>query len=230
MSPEEDQPSADEQEVSRLLAEAAGPEPLPAEVADRLDTVLADLVRERATDSADTSAGSRAVVPLARRRRWPQVLLAAAAVVAVGYGATVVTQQATDDASQAESATDAGGAAQGDLAPELAEEGVDRAASIPVHLRSERLESDVLRVLETRGVLSGSAALDTRSDAQELTKQELRAACSPPPLDRRERWVPSRYDGRRSVLVTEPERDGFVDATVYTCDGARLAAVSVPAP
>jgi hypothetical protein len=37
-----------EESVRRLLAAAAEPEPLPRDVADRLDDALADLVAERA--------------------------------------------------------------------------------------------------------------------------------------------------------------------------------------
>lgn len=84
---------AREDAVRRLLADAAGPEPLPGEVAARLDERLEDLVAERAAVPVVSHPESHGVVvPLdaaARRRRVRvRVLLgAAAAVVAVGVGA-----------------------------------------------------------------------------------------------------------------------------------------------
>ncbi|WP_418061506.1 hypothetical protein [Pimelobacter simplex] len=100
-TPEHDPPLSPAQEaaVRRALAEAGGPEPMPDEVADRLDAVIAGLSAER-TGSALPPGGvpenhpeAPAVIPLdpaARRRRTrARVLLGAAAavaVVAVGIG------------------------------------------------------------------------------------------------------------------------------------------------
>jgi len=78
--------------VSRLLADAAAPVALPEHVAVRLDGVLAGLVAEREEPLAD-------VVPL-MRRRWPKVLVAAAAVSLFGYaGGSLLQSQSADDAS-----------------------------------------------------------------------------------------------------------------------------------
>src|SRR3712207_3173459 len=69
----------EEAEVSQLLAEAGGPIAVPDDVVARLDATLDSLVEgERTTAVAP-------VVPLATRRRWPRLLLAAAAVVVGGY-------------------------------------------------------------------------------------------------------------------------------------------------
>lgn len=87
-----------EAEVSRLLADAASPTRLPDEVAARLDEVLAALVSERTEDSD--------VVPL-RSRRWPQLLVAAAAVSLVGYvGTNLVRDSESQSGTVAESALD----------------------------------------------------------------------------------------------------------------------------
>ena len=90
--------------VRRLLADAGGPVPTPPDVVARLDATLARLVAER----EDERPQEATVTPLAlRRRRWPKVLLAAAAVV-VGPAGT-----ATGDArwalQYAPSTTGAGG-------------------------------------------------------------------------------------------------------------------------
>lgn len=102
--------------LRRVLAEAAGPEPLPPYVATRLDDVLTGLVAERSTAPSEAPVptvshpeGHGVVVPLdaaARRRRVRvRVLLgAAAAVVAVGVGVGAingVSQQRSDDVTAA---------------------------------------------------------------------------------------------------------------------------------
>lgn len=94
--------------LRRVLADSAGPEPLPPHVATRLDGVLAGLVEER-IPTVSHPEGHGVVVPLdaaARRRRLRvRVLLgAAAAVVAIGVGVgaiNVVTPQGSDDVSAA---------------------------------------------------------------------------------------------------------------------------------
>lgn len=76
--------------VRRLLAEARHTEPIPADVAARLDRVIADLGAESGDLSAvpdpapGTGSGTAVVGLRQRRRRAGRVLLAAAAVVAGG--------------------------------------------------------------------------------------------------------------------------------------------------
>lgn len=114
--PEHDPPLSPAQEaaVRRALAEAGGPEPMPHEVVDRLDTVIAGLSAER-TGSALPPGGvpenhpeAPAVVPLdpagRRRRTRARIVLGAAAavaVVAVGVGI------ANDQGGQGDSAATA---------------------------------------------------------------------------------------------------------------------------
>lgn len=96
--------------VRRTLAAAGGPEPIPDEVAARLDGVLDGLVAERAaTVSHPENPGI--VVPLdaaARRRRVRVRMLlgAAAAVVAVAVGAGVVNDTPGDGGADASTAAD----------------------------------------------------------------------------------------------------------------------------
>ncbi|MFC5731245.1 MULTISPECIES: hypothetical protein [Nocardioides] len=112
-SPEHDPPLTPSQEaaVRRALAEAGGPEPLPDDVADRLDKVIAGLAAERAGSATVVAESmhpeSRGVIvpldPAARRRRARvRVLLAgAAAVVAVAAGAGILRDSDTADMSTA---------------------------------------------------------------------------------------------------------------------------------
>ncbi|WP_418061168.1 hypothetical protein [Pimelobacter simplex] len=115
-TPEHDPPLSPAQEaaVRRALAEAGGPAPMPHEVVDRLDTVIAGLSAER-TGSALPPGGvpenhpeAPAVVPLdpaARRRRTRAriVLGAAAAVAVVAVGVGI----ANDDGAGGDSAATA---------------------------------------------------------------------------------------------------------------------------
>jgi len=83
---------AQSEAVRRLLAGARHDEGIPDEVAARLEVVLADLSAERST--AVRREGE--VIPL--RRRWPKVLVAAAAVTAFGFGLAQLSGNGADDA------------------------------------------------------------------------------------------------------------------------------------
>ena len=90
--------------VRRLLADARHTESMPADVAARLDRVLAELVTVPQDEEQETQ-GRAAVVPLAqRRRRAGRLLLAAAAVV---VGGVAVAQIGSSGGG--ETALDAGG-------------------------------------------------------------------------------------------------------------------------
>ncbi len=79
---ERELPPEQEAAVRRLLAEARATEPMPADVAARLDRVLVGLGEEGFPDAA----ARHVVAPPWRRRRATVVLVAAAAVVAIGVG------------------------------------------------------------------------------------------------------------------------------------------------
>ena len=106
LGPDGSEPLDPDQEAVRgLLAEAGGrPETLPADVAARLDDVLAGLVAERpaaasavpaspdADHRADTGLAAAAAgaggdeLAARRHRRWPKLLVAAATVGVLGVG------------------------------------------------------------------------------------------------------------------------------------------------
>jgi hypothetical protein len=77
-------PTPDEERVRRLLADARHDEPVPEDVAARLDGVLADLARQRGTDGTDVVTARRLGGGHRTRRRWLTGLTAAAALVVVG--------------------------------------------------------------------------------------------------------------------------------------------------
>ena len=119
MTDERDTPltPAQDEEVRRLLADARHDEPMPPEVAARMDRVLDDL-------AAEPSRRAPVVDLAARRRRVSSLLVAAAAVVVVGIGIGQVGGGGDDDSPESSSAGDAGGVE----APEL-DSGADREAA-----------------------------------------------------------------------------------------------------
>jgi hypothetical protein len=204
-TPEHDPPLSPQQEaaVRRALARAGGPEPMPGEVAGRLDRVIAGLAAERAqgvaavADPAPHEAG--VVVPMdaaARRRRTRvRVLLAAAAfVVASGVAAGIVRGtdggDAAFDASTAEgpargSASEGGdvGAVTGGAAD--APEGADGGAAAP---QSDEL-SDTASVQGKR-VLTDEPLHKVRADRLRTDLVALQATLP----------SPARADYRRTTL------------------------------
>src|SRR5690349_18717222 len=110
----------DDDQVRRLLAEARHDEPIPDDVAARLDEVLAGLPDDRLVD--------RPVVDLAARQRRKNVrtwVLAAAAVVVVGIGINQVDWSGVGSAGN--DSADSGAAS----APELETGAGDAAEAAP---------------------------------------------------------------------------------------------------
>jgi len=111
-------PLTPEQEarVRRLLAQARVEGPIPADVAARLDGVLAGLQRASERPQPESSDRPAAVVDLAarRRRRASGLLVAAAAVVAVGLGVGQLVK-ADNDTHTAGANSEADAAAESSL-------------------------------------------------------------------------------------------------------------------
>ena len=228
--------SPDEQEeVRRLLADAGGPVPTPPDVVARLDATLSRLVAERGApgteQATEQATGHATLTPLAvRRRRWPKVLLAAAAVVVGGYGvgAAVSGSMAGGEsdsggsgAGSADSATAGGGASSDEGA-------VPRASGKPVRISSADFDSGVARALGVRGAADLPSApqkdaAKSRNGADELhaLRGEFRR-CVPPAAPKHDRVFPVRYDGKPATLVVGPERSGRVRAQVFGCRGTTL--------
>ena len=247
LSPEE------ETEVRRLLADAGGPVPTPPDVTARLDETLAALVAERqgagdaaaddaavgaAPDAAPgAAADSATVVPLAgRRRHWPKVLLAAAAVIVGGYavnGALTGTMSGSEDS---DAGADAGGGIAAD-APESADgltsddglesaptdaSGADRDGRLLVTDQgAARVSSDDL-TSGVRRLLGPGAASELADSAKGNANRSGRGGCTVPPSTTKDRWFVVRYDGEPATLVVGPIREGTARTSVYSCDGTQL--------
>ena len=220
---------AQEAEVRRLLAEARHAEPIPDDVADRMDRALAGL-----------APGSPAPVTglASRRRRTALGLLAAAAavvVVGVGLGQVLGTggEPAGDSAVTADSPRDTGSAAQssgsGDQSgaePEAALPSAPTALADapPVRIRPQHFAADVARTLGSlRGPQDRTYASDNLDAGGTFS---CRAAAWG-----RGTFVPVRYDGRPGVLVFRRPTGDTRIADLYACGSAELLrTITLPAP
>jgi hypothetical protein len=230
-----DDPAFDE--LRALLADVKVSEPMPADVAGRLDAALASLQAERARPAP--------VVPL-RRRLAPILAAAAVAVVVGGVG---IAQLVSDTHGQRSTTADSAGsgealkgapsaAAPSARAPHPAtkDSGATVFASVPVFTRArfaEQVASPEATAFEAK---TGSAGTDTPSvpssaDLVAPTEGRVPAAvasgCAGPDLPGT-RSVPILLDSRPAALVLHPVTDGQQLVEAWSCDGVeRLASASV---
>jgi hypothetical protein len=201
----------EEQQVRRLLADARHDEPMPDDVVDRLDRVLADLSPARPDPVRDHVAERR-------RRRLRNLVLAAAAVVVVGVGISRIDlPTGGDDADSGTSAFDSPEAASRDAGGDSALAGEPG----PVVLHSGTFERQVRRYAAGRPLSTLSDERATQSAPGDS------AACAGPGHGRR---VAAVYDGEPAVLVVHPVRDGTRRVDLYLCgSGEPLRSTTVPA-
>jgi hypothetical protein len=237
-----------EEQVRRALratAQADQPAKMPREVADRLDEVLADLTGPmgRSKDHVGTGHDELAA---RRKRRWPNVIVAAAAVAVIaaagaavatggfgslsGQGDSTNAEKAASSrtSSKADDNTDGKADEKAGSAPSSAPSGGGRRGlteksgpgALPL-LHTSTLSADVQALLRARrgvGNLQAPRALP-----------EAPADCARPFTGRGASLFVVRLDGRPATLVVGPARDGERRARIYSCDGAGspLASVSV---
>jgi hypothetical protein len=260
---DEQQDDAQDQ-VSRLLAAAAFPEdaPMPADVASRLDDVLAGLVSERAAGEAGAEeraepvpagevTGATRLGSARGRRRWPQLLVAAAAVSVVGIGVTTLgTGTGSDSGSESaggaatvQDRADQDGAVRGGAATSAPSE--EKAA--PELTRDADVPQAQKRGRDTAATGGRSGTLDTRPPrlrtgsltvavqrvedfalAVPVAERSRRwaQACVHPDTASGDEWLPVRLDGAPAVLVLRAPSGGRRTADVFTCDDARSPAAS----
>jgi hypothetical protein len=232
--------SEQEETVRRLLAEARHDDPVPAEVADRLDRVLADL----SGTASSPSSPSAPVVDLATRRRRRNaggLLVAAAAVIVggffVGQVIDVGGSDSADDDSSAGSSVEresrAGGAAN-DSDDGTAGGAGDQAApeaptAQPLELTSQNLARDLQRQLKGK-----AADAHPVPDAPALSLSDggaFACASAPPEAYGRGKFFAAFYDGMPTVLALRPAEGDTQEAQVLECGtGTPLQSVTVPAP
>ena len=211
-----------------LLAEARVDEPVPHDVAARLDAALTDLREERRT------TGGASVVPLHahRRRTATRLLVAAAAIVVGGVGFHAIrsstTGTAADSGGQALSEsrdthakTEAGGADNGQLPQPSAplSNSTDLAGGRGVvTLRKAHFATDVERVLLS-DTLFQAPSQSARSEG-----------CGARHLGRGVR-LDALYGRARGVLVVRAPRGDTQVADLYLCGTSEPArSVTLPTP
>ena len=230
-----DDPAFDE--LRALLADARSTEPVPADVAARLDDTLAALQEERRAETV--------VVPLRGRRAVGRFLVAAAAVVVIGAGGVGVANLAQNGSNNAASSADkaASGAAgeaatNGPVAPQdLA--GSTSPAPTPRSQLSD-LKATSLPQFTTSRFAQQAAAFDpasgdfsTNTTDSDKAYQSARspsvsdaptavsgqaAACTGPSLPDTTSF-PILLDGHDAVLVVHKVVDGTQEVDAWSCDG-----------
>jgi hypothetical protein len=228
-----------QEQMRGLLAAAAGrDEEMPPGVADRLDGVLADLVREREAAGLEAPAEAAAgpaphdevavVTDLgSRRRRWgPRLLLAAATVSVLALGVGVSLDDLTGGAGESATSDSAADGAAGGLAqpersaaapmPAQDEDGTTLSRSAhPPHVRSGSLEADLQRIEDT------DLAVPVAGSSRRWQR-----ACVRPETGTGDEWLPVRFDGRPAVLVLRAPDGGRRTADVFACGSADTPAAS----
>jgi hypothetical protein len=232
-----------EEQVRRVLGAVAHGDRdpvMPADVASRLDDVLADLTAPRvapaAPDPREASA-SRVDELAARRRRHHrhQLLVAAAVGVIAVAGGAVATDGygrggGSGGASRAGSAPATAPTAPG-TAPDSTS-GLDPDA-VP-RLRTATLAHDVQLVVgrRTTGLSPGTPASPSAPRSQARLVPEgsptSERSCAVPTGRPGGRPVDVLLDGRPATLLVTAPRDGLATARVFSCTtGALLATTTV---
>jgi hypothetical protein len=223
----------EEEQVRRLLAASASePTPLPDDVAARLDTVLADLSAERVTERATEPATEREA-----RRRWPNLLVAAAAVAVVALGVGTIVRGAGGGGADSQAAR-SGPAAARAVAPDTGASPTTGSASagpnaaVPGQAPSEdapltlagktpRLHTGSLRT-DVRRLVEHNAALAGDADGLSSGSHRTPPSCAVPPTTQGERVFGVRLDGRPATLVVHRAVGGARSADIYACADASV--------
>ena len=234
--------AADDLAVRRLLADARHTEPMPDDVAARMDAVLADLAADEHTEpdpepDPEPAKGPAPLHPVvvsldARRRRRAAGMLVAAAAIVVG-GVVVAQHLPTSSQSSATTADDsaAGSAVDGTTgdsrspgsAPPLVEDGQKaelRAGRVVV--RPQHFTADALAA---RRLLRGATAPESEAPGT----SQARGGCVTPGV--RGRRVPATYQQAPAVLVFQAPASGSQVVDLYVCGSRQpVRSVTLPSP
>jgi hypothetical protein len=210
----------DDEQVRRLLADARHAGPVPEDVADRLDRVLADL-RDGSDGAVRTTAPPADLAAARRRHRARTWLVAAAALVAVAVGVDRFgLPSAGDHGSDTSSAGSAETGADGQEGAGAAADGspgLSGGAGAPAPLSADRF-TDQVRRLRTRAVAPAERGLVAGSAAPSESGRRL----FPPGTCPTRRWgagtvVPVRYGGTPGGLVYRSPRGDTQVVDLFLC-------------
>lgn len=215
---------SEEDRIRRLLAEARHDEPIPPDVAGRMDGVLADLRADRPVRPAVTD------LAVARRRRRARALLvAAAAVVVAGIGFDQLRGASLSGGGSSDSGSGAVSTEERPATADSAGGGAGAEASMPralagpvVRLDSGRFARQVARLQLGRGHPTYDA-VDGR-----LLDGYMAVTCPRPGGGHA---VPVTYDGAPGVLVFRPPTRDSQVADLILCGHSGIArTITLPAP
>jgi hypothetical protein len=204
-----------DESVRALLGSARVDEPMPAEVADRIERALGDARPDR-TDAT-----------VVRFRRRLAGGLVAAAVLVVGGG--VLGAQLHDDTGGSADKTASGSAASdaqpkaeqmgppGNVAPALTPAPLSGRARLP-QLHSADFAAGVHRLLRSQPFAADAPAKSPATDSLRAAQSDCAAPASVP---QGAEVRPIALDGRLATLVIDPPEVSPREATAYSCDGRR---------
>jgi hypothetical protein len=218
--------------VRRLLADARHTEPMPHDVAARLDRALADLGRRPTGEPTDepthepTHEQASRVVPLEagradreRRRRRAAGLMVAAAVIVVGG---VVATQYRPHTGTGSPASGAAGSAAGSESLGSASRAVPRASNGAVVVHTRTLATTALAARSELKVQGRTPHAAPKYDAAQ-------GACVPTP--RGGQLLRAVYGGKPAVLVYHRPVGGSQEVDLVVCGASRpIRTVTLPAP
>ncbi|KRF20556.1 hypothetical protein ASG90_18430 [Nocardioides sp. Soil797] len=226
---------AQQEAVRRLLASARHDEPMPADVVERLDGVLAGLTGEAGGDvvSLDSTRAERAATPEApaqhgsekRSRRWPAYLLSAAAVVAIGFGVTQMIpsgDQSGGDQSgssadnarpsiAASSAPGTGDRSDSARPPSKGQEELDASQSGPQYAAKS------LPLPDVAGLSPRDAESDSRAKRSGAGALRLAERCVPHAVPPESQVRDATFRGRNAVVLYLPPTPSERPVEIYVC-------------
>ena len=209
---------AEDERIRRLLANARHTEPMPDAVVARLDRVLSGLSEDR----RERTERAEVVDLMARRRRTVgQLLVAAAAVVAVGFGITQVlpdlgggsggdAQETTAGGAAADSAEAGDGEGSRFVSPESAPEAPSDGATGGAAKSTFRISSDEFGpdVRRARNQLEGGSAALVEYPAE---------GCLAVSVEPGSEVVATTYDAAPAALVLRPPSGDVQVVDLYLC-------------
>jgi hypothetical protein len=221
---------AEHDDVRRVLAEARHDDPIPPDVADRLDRVLAGLSSERTEAPADVQ-----VIPLElhRRRRAAGLLVAAAAIVVAGVAVAQhlpSTSSTPASAGSTVAGTDNGLTADsGNAPPSLAQSPTPHPElqGSPAKTKAGRL---VVRPRHfTADALAGRQVVDAAGVRRLESLKAVSRGCVPSLGNAT--LVPATYQKAPAALVYHAAAGSTQVVDLYICGSAKpVRSVTLPTP
>jgi hypothetical protein len=216
-------------EVRRLLAEARHTEPMPADVATRMDQVLARLGDETPAPRLEPSGTAPVVSIAAHRRRRAAGLLVAAAAVVVGGVTLAQNVHLSSGGSARSTAEDAPGAVSADAGREPGNTGNDVASQPPSEPGpSVRIDDGRIVVPPHRFSL---AARQGQSLLASTYDDATKAVNSCTDLSRHARAIPAEYRRAPAALVyRRPIGSSQVVALILCGTDRPIRTTTLPSP